>query len=114
LTCPAWLMGFFAPAEAGDFVRIGAILLALSAAWQLFDSAGMALSEILRSAGDTTFSLVARILVAWIVFVPLSYLFVTVYDGGASACRAERAGGAPRRATGATGGCVRPALGRCL
>lgn len=85
LTCPAWLMGFFAPAEAGDFVRIGAILLALSAAWQLFDSAGMALSEILRSAGDTTFSLVARILVAWIVFVPLSYLFVTVYDGGAVA-----------------------------
>jgi MATE family multidrug resistance protein len=46
----------------------------LSATWQLFDAVATTLAEILRSAGDTTFTLWARVLLAWLVFVPGAYL----------------------------------------
>jgi len=88
LLAPAWLMGLFAARDVGEtpaIVVVGAVLLALSAAWQLFDAAQMAFSEILRSAGDTVFSLAARLLVAWVLFVPGSYLAVQRMEGGAVA-----------------------------
>jgi MATE family multidrug resistance protein len=69
--------------SSAALVRLGAKLLAVSAAWQLFDAIAITVSEALRAAGDTAWSLWARIVLAWVVFVPLSYLVVGHWDGGA-------------------------------
>ncbi|MEM6294303.1 MAG: MATE family efflux transporter [Myxococcota bacterium] len=89
LLFPGPIMSLFAPAEADTstaaIVAVGATALALSAAWQLFDAITMSVSEALRAAGDTAFSLYARLAVAWALFVPGSYLAITVFDGGPEA-----------------------------
>lgn len=88
LLVPGPIMGLFAPTGAGDaaeIVAVGASALALSAAWQLFDAITMSVSEALRAAGDTAFSLYARLAVAWLLFVPGSYLAITHYGGGPNA-----------------------------
>jgi MATE family multidrug resistance protein len=89
LAFPGPIMGLFAPRDAGselpEIVEVGALLLALSAAWQLFDAIGISVSEALRAAGDTAFCLWARLLVAWLLFVPGSWLAVNVWGGGAVA-----------------------------
>ena len=51
----------------------------LSAAWQLFDAAGMTLTEALRAAGDTAFAMRARLVLAWMLFAPGAYLSVHVF-----------------------------------
>ena len=84
LLVPETIMSVFGSKEVGvdQLVAIGAGLLALSAAWQLFDAAAMAVSETLRAAGDTKWCLWARIILAWVFFVPVSVLTVFVFDGG--------------------------------
>jgi MATE family multidrug resistance protein len=81
---PGPLMSLFAseqvPSEA--LVRVGAAMLAASAAWQLFDALAMTLSEALRAAGDTTWCLWARVAIAWALFVPISMLVVGRWGGG--------------------------------
>jgi MATE family multidrug resistance protein len=57
-------------------------MLALSAVWQLFDAVAMTLSEALRAAGDTTWCMIARIVLAWFVFTPVAWTVVLVFDGG--------------------------------
>ncbi len=81
---PASIMGLFAPRAtvSPEIVQIGTVLLALSAAWQLFDAIAMTLSEALRSAGDTRFCMWTRLVVAWALFVPGAWVGVTVFDGG--------------------------------
>jgi MATE family multidrug resistance protein len=81
---PEPLMRIFESTEvpSEQLVAVGATTLAVSAAWQLFDGLGMTLSEALRAAGDTTWCLWARIVIAWVLFVPLSLLVVRVWDGG--------------------------------
>jgi MATE family multidrug resistance protein len=89
LAIPALVMGLFAPRDSGtdlpEIVKVGTLLLALSAAWQLFDAIVMSVSEAMRAAGDTAFSLWARLLIAWLLFVPGSWLAVGVLGGGAVA-----------------------------
>ncbi len=86
---PGPIMGLFAPRTQVDglpsIVEVGATALALSAAWQLFDAVTMSVSETLRAAGDTAFSLYARLAVAWLLFVPSSYLVIAVFDAGVEA-----------------------------
>lgn len=84
LLAPEVLMRAFAPPEhtTPELLEIGAVLLALSAAWQLFDSAAMALAETLRAAGDTAWTMYARLAVAWLVFTPASIISVMVVGGG--------------------------------
>jgi multidrug resistance protein, MATE family len=81
---PGPLMGIFQPgeADAGELIAVGATMLALSALWQVFDAAAMTLSEALRSAGDTTFCMNARIVLGWFVFVPGAWYSVRVLNGG--------------------------------
>lgn len=80
---PALLIAPFARGEGGPEVAIiGARMLMVSAAWQLFDALAMAVAEALRSAGDTLFPMVARITIAWAVFVPGSYITVKYYGWG--------------------------------
>jgi MATE family multidrug resistance protein len=80
---PGLLMAPFArePATAAALLEAGTRMLALSAAWQLVDAAAGTLSESLRAAGDTAFTLWARIFVAWVVFVPGSFVSVRVLGG---------------------------------
>jgi MATE family multidrug resistance protein len=83
LVFPTLLMGLFAPPGGGaELVRVGIIMLAISAAWQLFDAAVITLSEALRAAGDTTWSMWARVVGAWLLFIPAATIAVLVFDGG--------------------------------
>jgi multidrug resistance protein, MATE family len=78
LLVPGVLFEPFAPAgeEGAELRAVGAHLLMLSAAWQLFDSAAATLGEALRAAGDTAFALWARTVLAWCVFAPGAYATV--------------------------------------
>lgn len=88
LAMPSAVMGLFARDDAdlgvaaADLVAIGAPMLAISSAWQLFDAAAITLSETLRAAGDTAWTLAARVVLAWVVFLPTSLATVYVFDGG--------------------------------
>jgi MATE family multidrug resistance protein len=70
------------PAQAAALLAIGARMLALSAAWQVFDAAAAAIGECLRGAGDTAFPMWARAGLAWLVFAPGSWAAVHVLGGG--------------------------------
>ncbi|MCA9662390.1 MAG: MATE family efflux transporter [Myxococcales bacterium] len=87
LLFPDALMAVFAadPERASEsaVTQLGATLLAISAAWQLFDAMVMGLSEALRAAGDTAWCLWARIACAWLVWLPATFVVIRVYDGGA-------------------------------
>lgn len=64
------------------FLEVGARMLMLSAAWQLFDAAVNTVAEALRAAGDTAFTLWARLLVAWLLFVPGSWICARYFNTG--------------------------------
>ncbi len=89
---PRRLLGLFAHDGNLSVVEIGAPMLVLSAAWQLFDAIGLTLSETLRAAGDTAWTALVRLVLAWLVFVPVSYVVVTRFGGGASAAMLSLAG----------------------
>ncbi len=84
LAFPVALMSLFAApsSDATSLATIGATMLALSAGWQLFDALVITQGEILRAAGDTTFSLWMRFALAWALFLPSSYYFVRARGGG--------------------------------
>lgn len=65
-----------------DLHEIGTRILMLSVSWLFFDSAASTLAEALRAAGDTTFTLWARLIIAWGVFVPGAYLCVRYLGWG--------------------------------
>lgn len=81
---PEPLIRLFEPEQTvGDaLLRTGITILMLSAVWQLFDALQMTLSETLRAAGDTAWCMAARVLLAWVVFMPSAYLLVVVNGGG--------------------------------
>jgi MATE family multidrug resistance protein len=81
LLFPDELLSLF---DSGDpeLVSIGVSMLVISALWQVFDAIGLTLSETLRAAGDTAWTAMMRLVLAWLVFMPLSYLVVGVLDGG--------------------------------
>ncbi len=80
---PSLLMASFAKGDgAAEVAAIGARMLMISAAWQLFDAIGMTVAESLRGAGDTFFPMIARIAIAWVVFVPGSYITVRYFGWG--------------------------------
>lgn len=80
---PALLLGAFtSDGSSPDFMRVGVRMLMLSAAWQLFDATVGTLAEALRAAGDTAFTLWARTIIAWVIFVPGSYVTVRYFGGG--------------------------------
>ena len=80
------IMGAFAAgASSDDLVRIGAGMLALSAAWQVFDALGLTVGEALRAAGDTAWCMWTRLVAAWTVFIPVAWWAIPVSGGGPSA-----------------------------
>jgi MATE family multidrug resistance protein len=88
---PAPLIGLFRPRDlpAEELLAAGAAMLALSAFWQLFDAAAMSLSEALRAAGDTTYCMNARIVLAWFLFMPGAWVLVLELEGGIPAIMAS-------------------------
>jgi MATE family multidrug resistance protein len=84
LLAPGLILAAFAvdPASGPALREAGQRMLLLSTAWQLFDAAAAVLAEALRAAGDTAFTLWARALVAWGLFVPGSWISVRVLGGG--------------------------------
>ncbi len=77
------LAGFVTPTDSAAMLEIGVVMLVLAGIWQLFDATAMTLAEALRAAGDTTWSATARLLLAWLVFVPSALVAVRVFDAGA-------------------------------
>jgi multidrug resistance protein, MATE family len=84
LAMPAMIMSWFIPPteNAAELLALGTTLLAISAAWQLFDAIAMSLGEALRSAGDTAWSMWLRLTLGWVAFAPGAWLAVHVLDGG--------------------------------
>ena len=86
LLAPGAILGLFQPRGAPnvELLHTGKVMLALSVLWQLFDAAGLTLSEALRAAGDTLFAMLARVTLAWGVFVPAAWYFSHAGGGGAA------------------------------
>jgi MATE family multidrug resistance protein len=84
LAAPDAIVAPFAkdPASARELMEAGRRMLLLSVGWQLFDAAASVLAEALRAAGDTAFTLWARLSIAWLVFAPGSWITVRVLGGG--------------------------------
>ena len=82
LAFPRDVLSLFADRDS-QLVAIGAPMLAISALWQVFDAVGITVSETLRAAGDTTWTALVRLSLAWLVFAPSAYLVVRYTDGGA-------------------------------
>src|SRR5262245_6011332 len=85
LEFPGPLIAAFEPPSGAEMIRIGAAMLALSGAWQVFDAIGLTVGEALRAAGDTAWCMWLRLLVAWILFLPAAWLVVDRLHGGALA-----------------------------
>jgi MATE family multidrug resistance protein len=82
---PDALMRLFAedPEAGAELIEMGASMLRLSVLWQLSDAVASTMAETLRAAGDTTWPLYARLVIAWLIFVPASLVAVRVLEGGA-------------------------------
>jgi len=80
---PGRVLSLFASAHSGQLVAIGTTMLVISTAWQLTDAIGITLAETLRAAGDTTWTAVVRVGLAWLVFTPSAFIVVTRFHGGA-------------------------------
>jgi multidrug resistance protein, MATE family len=81
---PRPIIAMFKPRD-GDTTALfaaGGTMLMMSSIWQLFDGLGMTLSEALRAAGDTSFCMWARMVLAWVVFTPLAWTAVLLLGGG--------------------------------
>jgi multidrug resistance protein, MATE family len=84
MVAPQRLLGLFLPRgeTSGPLVTVGTTMLMIATLWQLFDGIGMTIAEALRAAGDTTWCMVARIVLAWFLFTPLAFIAVNVMHGG--------------------------------
>jgi MATE family multidrug resistance protein len=84
LAIPGLVFAPFAvdPVSGPALQEVGRRMLVLSTAWLLFDAAAAVLGEALRAAGDTAYTLWARLLVAWGLFVPGAWVSVRVFGGG--------------------------------
>ncbi|HLV64545.1 MAG TPA: MATE family efflux transporter, partial [Polyangiaceae bacterium] len=92
---PEFFFSWFSPKRAEEglaLATVGATMLVLSSTWQLFDATAMTFGEALRAAGDTTWCMAARIVLAWLVFTPVGWAAVFVFDGGVVAVMVSMAG----------------------
>ena len=83
LSIPGVLIAPFSEGPtSAEFIEMGRRMLMVSTAWQLFDAAVSTFAEALRAAGDTLYPLVARLIIAWCIFVPGSLISVRVFHVG--------------------------------
>jgi multidrug resistance protein, MATE family len=85
---PEALMRMFV--DDPEVIALGGPLLALGAAFQLFDALQIVVGGALRGAGDTRWPFLAQTGLAWVVRLPLAWLFaVTLGRGVVGAWYAE-------------------------
>lgn len=80
LIAPSALMRLFSQEES--VIAAGVTILQLVALYQVFDAVGIVLAGALNGAGDTTFTMLARSLLAWGLFLPLVWLLIFPLDAG--------------------------------
>jgi putative MATE family efflux protein len=80
VTAPDLLMRMYV--EDAQVIALGRPLLALGAAFQLFDALQIVLGGALRGAGDTRWPFLAQTALAWVVRLPLAWLFAVTLGGG--------------------------------
>ena len=80
LIAPTKLLGFFT--DDPNVIAAGVIVLRLVALYQIFDAAGIVLGASLNGAGDTTFTMVARMILAWGFFIPLTWVMINPLGRG--------------------------------
>jgi MATE family multidrug resistance protein len=80
VTLPEALMRMFV--NDAEVIALGRPLLALGAAFQLFDAFQIVVGGALRGAGDTRWPFVAQTALAWVVRLPLAWLFAVTLGGG--------------------------------
>jgi MATE family multidrug resistance protein len=80
LVAPELLMGIFSRDPA--VIAAGVAILRLVALYQIVDAAAIVLGGSLNGAGDTTYTMLARLVCAWGLFLPLAYLFAFPLGGG--------------------------------
>ena len=93
-TIPEYVMSWFRPDTVGADAFMGAavVMLSMASIWQLFDAIGLTLSEALRAAGDTAWCMGARIVLAWLVFLPAGWVGMHLWSGGPMTAMATIAG----------------------
>jgi multidrug resistance protein, MATE family len=78
-TCGEWLTSLFLVAgdpDAAAVIALGGTLLLIAAGYQLFDALNLGCVGCLRGAGDVIVPSIALVLLAWLVFVPLSHMLI--------------------------------------
>ena len=80
LIAPAALMRVFS-AEA-SVIEAGVSILRLVALYQTIDAVAIVLGGSLNGAGDTTYTMFTRLVLAWGMFIPLTWLFAFPLEGG--------------------------------
>lgn len=80
LIAPATLMGVFS--QEDSVIAAGVLILRLIAFYQIFDALGIVMAGSLNGAGDTTFTMMARAIMAWGLFIPLAWVLIFRFDLG--------------------------------
>ncbi len=80
LIAPAALMRVFS--QEASVIASGVIVLQLVAFYQVFNAVGIVLAGALNGAGDATFTMLARSLLAWGVFIPLVWVLIFPLQAG--------------------------------
>ncbi|PWV97864.1 putative MATE family efflux protein [Paenibacillus cellulosilyticus] len=65
-----------------DVYKLAAHLISVSAYLQIFDGLLNVYAGCMRGLGETTFLLRISVICSWVIFVPLAYLFLFVFDWG--------------------------------
>jgi len=65
-----------------EVVATGSTLLLIAAAFQIFDALNICSSGVLRGAGDTRFPMYVQLGLAWMIFIPLVYVFGSLLEWG--------------------------------
>jgi MATE family multidrug resistance protein len=74
------IVGAFSPDPA--VIQVGATLLAVAAAFQLFDGLQAVLTGVLRGLGDTRIPMVSNLAGHWLLGLPLGYVLCFVLGHG--------------------------------
>ncbi|MFK7806090.1 MAG: MATE family efflux transporter [Anaerolineae bacterium] len=82
IIAPAFLMGIFT--DDATVINAGVSILSIIALYQIFDGAGIVLSGALMGGGDTRFTMLTRLILAWGFFLPMAWLAIFRLDRGVS------------------------------
>lgn len=74
LIAPQTLMGIFS--DEPSVIEAGVTVLQLVALYQIFNAIEIVLAGALNGAGDTTFTMMARTILAWGFFIPLVWVMI--------------------------------------